>query len=227
MKNAPIAAVFVGPSLSTAVAAHLLPMAEIKIPARRGDIDSEVRAGRKIIVLIDGFLVSSLPPSPQEVARALGAGVAVFGAASLGALRAVELRGMGMRGGGWVYNAYLTRSVVADDEVVTTLSHIDYSATSVPLVRVRYALGEMLARDRISGVFASWLLDAVRSRHYTERTEAFIKEAVDWFGAGATVTEELLCDEFDIKAQDATACLERVRIFAEGLISHGSAPIGL
>ena len=52
-----------------------------------------------MIILIDGWMVQRYPPSPMELYEAMAAGVMVGGAASLGALRAVELGARGCAGG--------------------------------------------------------------------------------------------------------------------------------
>ena len=92
--------VFTGPSLSHAEAATLAK-AEICPPVRSGDLD---RLGdNKAVAIIDGVLEPGLVLSIGEVRRALQRGVKIWGAASLGALRAFQTHSDGMEGSRWVY----------------------------------------------------------------------------------------------------------------------------
>jgi hypothetical protein len=76
-------------------------------PARQGDIWRAVRAHRPAAIgLIDGVFLDAPAVWHREILWALSEGVHVFGAASMGALRAAELDGFGMRGVGRIYAAY-------------------------------------------------------------------------------------------------------------------------
>jgi hypothetical protein len=101
------AVVFTGPTLSPEAAAALLPGATILPPARQGDVFRAVRDLRPVAVgLIDGVFLHEPAVWHREILWALSEGVHVFGAASMGALRAAELSSFGMRGVGRVFAAY-------------------------------------------------------------------------------------------------------------------------
>ena len=100
------AVVFLGPTLPRAEAADLLPATYLP-PARQGDIYRAVRALRPVTVgLVDGRFLDTGAVWHREILWALSQGVHVFGAASMGALRAAELAPFGMRGVGQVFAAY-------------------------------------------------------------------------------------------------------------------------
>ena len=81
-------------------------------PARQGDIWRAVRAHRPVAIgLIDGVFFHEPAVWHREILWALAEGVHVFGAASMGALRAAELEPFGMRGVGRVFAAYPRRSM--------------------------------------------------------------------------------------------------------------------
>ena len=108
--------VFTGPSLAAeAVARHAglicLP------PARQGDILRVARQQPVVIGLIDGVFDGSTAPWHKEILWALQQGIHVFGAASMGALRAAELHPFGMRGVGRIFEAYRDGLLEDDDEV--------------------------------------------------------------------------------------------------------------
>jgi len=69
-------------------------------------------------------------------------GVHVFGAASMGALRAVELDAFGMRGVGWVYQQFRDGTLDRDDEVAVKHGTAveGYRALSEAMVNVRRTL---------------------------------------------------------------------------------------
>ena len=75
----PNAAVFIGPSLPLEEAKQILPDAEYLPPAKRGDLTEAVKAGAKIIVLIDGGFFQDRAVGHREILSALRAGVAVSG----------------------------------------------------------------------------------------------------------------------------------------------------
>ncbi|HJK35420.1 MAG TPA: TfuA-like protein, partial [Methanocorpusculum sp.] len=91
----PNAAVFIGPSLPLEEAKQILLDAEYLPPAKRGDLTEAVRAGAKIIVLIDGVFFQDRAVGHREILSALRAGVAVYGSSSMGALRASEMDTLG------------------------------------------------------------------------------------------------------------------------------------
>src|SRR5436305_8306237 len=81
--------VFVGPSIPLARARLSLPDAEYRPPIRRGDLDGI--APGAVVGVIDGVFAQTLAISPGEIREAIDSGVAVYGAASMGALRAAEV----------------------------------------------------------------------------------------------------------------------------------------
>ncbi|MEM4399700.1 MAG: TfuA domain-containing protein [Candidatus Nitrosocaldus sp.] len=130
--------VFLGPSLSREKAKSILPDAEYRPPARKGDL---LRVGSNSIVgLIDGVFLQDYPPTPIEVYTAIAKGVKVLGAASIGALRAVELERLGMVGIGKIFRLYKEGKIEGDDEVAVTFDSRDYSLHSDALIDIRYTL---------------------------------------------------------------------------------------
>lgn len=99
--------IFAGPTLrADAVEAHL-PGAILLPPARQGDILRAMdRHNPSAIGIIDGFFEQTPAVWHKEILWALTHGIAVYGAASMGALRAAELEPFGMVGVGRVFEAY-------------------------------------------------------------------------------------------------------------------------
>ena len=138
--------VFVGPTLPATEVAKLLPSATVCPPIAVGDTLRALRRRGKArprrIAIIDGFFERMAAVWHKELLLALEAGVEVWGAASMGALRAAELAPWGMRGVGAIYRGFATGKLVADDEVA--VAHLPaeygYRTTSVALVDLRDAV---------------------------------------------------------------------------------------
>src|SRR5262245_8594564 len=112
-------AVFLGPSLPREQARAILE-ARYEPPARMGDI-YRILGDVRAVVLIDGVFHSVPAVWQREILDALAEGVPVYGASSMGALRAAELYTYGMVGIGTVFGWYRDGIIDADDEV--TLLH--------------------------------------------------------------------------------------------------------
>jgi len=150
--------VYVGPTLAADEVRRMLPDADVRGPVAVGDvlrvvegqgartggartrtrgIGREPRVGR--IAIIDGYFERMAAVWHKELLLAIEAGIEVWGAASMGALRAAELAPFGMRGVGTIYERFARGELVADDEVA--VAHLPaeygYRATSVALVDLR------------------------------------------------------------------------------------------
>ncbi|RMF30041.1 MAG: TfuA-related McrA-glycine thioamidation protein, partial [Candidatus Nitrosothermus koennekii] len=132
--------IFLGPSLSIKKAREAFPFAEYRSPARKGDIlRIATRHESNFIGLIDGVFLQDYPPTPIEVYTALSRGVKIIGAASIGAVRAVELEKFGMIGVGKIFRLYKSGKLEDDDEIAVTFTN-DYKLQSEALIDIRYTL---------------------------------------------------------------------------------------
>jgi hypothetical protein len=134
----------------------------------RGDIPTRYDG---TVIIIDGEFGQSLSVSPNEILRLLDGGTRVIGASSMGALRAAELYQFGMEGCGWVFEAYRSGRIEADDEVALAYSPLGLQPLTVPLVNVRYWLEQLQAAGHIDPNRARWLLGRARRVFYEDRTE--------------------------------------------------------
>jgi hypothetical protein len=161
--------VFLGPSLAVDTARDHLAAAYAP-PVRRGDLARHVAAGAKRLAIVDGEFAQSLSVSIVEIREALAAGVEVWGASSMGALRAAECHVLGMRGVGWIYEEYRTGALQADDEVALMLDPETLAPLTVPLVNVRWALACAVAEAVVDGAEAAGLFELARSLPFDRRT---------------------------------------------------------
>ncbi|MFY3741497.1 MAG: hypothetical protein HMLIMOIP_001953 [Candidatus Nitrosomirales archaeon] len=135
--------IFLGPSLSMQKAKEIFPLADYRPPARKGDFLKIANEENDVgfVGFIDGVFLQDYPPTPIEVYSLLQKNnVTVAGAASLGALRAVELEKFGMIGIGRIFQLYKSGRLESDDEVAVTFSDQDYKLQSEALIDIRYTL---------------------------------------------------------------------------------------
>ena len=175
--------VYLGPSLPIDKARAILPNAIFRPPAKQGDIVTDlVNLSPNRIILIDGVFRENLSPWHKELVYALQyPGVkAVYGAASMGALRAAELDFLGMIGVGRVYGWYRDSVTEDDSEVALSFATREgpdgpiYYPQSVPLVDIRAGVEHYereFGSDPIAG-HAREFLEAMRKVFYMDRTPA-------------------------------------------------------
>ncbi len=168
--------VFAGPSLAADAILARLPGAAVMPPVACGDVYrlvAQVRPRR--IAIIDGYFERMAAVWHKELLFALEAGTEVWGAASMGALRAAELEAFGMRGVGRVfahYRAAARAGRLSDDDEVAILhgpAERGYAAMSVALVDLRFALAGAVRGRALTAAHAARLLARAKARPYRER----------------------------------------------------------
>ena len=162
--------VFVGPSLPVSTAQALLPDATYLPPIRRGDLVAALKERPAIIGIIDGQFLHSLAVSPLEIFAALHGGTTVLGAASMGALRAVEMSRFGMIGVGTIFRWFRDRRLVAEDELAVAYDPDTGSALSDALVNMRYAFSRAVAENVMHRDTRRALIRIARGLYFPDRT---------------------------------------------------------
>ncbi|MEM1244397.1 MAG: TfuA-like protein, partial [Pseudomonadota bacterium] len=164
--------VFLGPSLSLDQARTLLPQACFLPPLRCGDLLQALRLMPKIILIIDGHFEHCAAVWHKEILFALQQGIQVYGASSMGALRAAELQRFGMQGIGKIFNAYSSGELNDDDEVA--VAHLSaqqhYQCLSEAMVDIRATIDSACKQEILSITTANLITDAAKKLFYPERT---------------------------------------------------------
>jgi hypothetical protein len=218
--------VFLGPSLPATQANALLPGATFLPPARQGDVYRAVRDYRpSTIGLIDGVFATVPAVWHREILWAMAeARVRVFGAASMGALRAAELDVFGMVGIGKIYGSYCSGYYAPfydpfedDDEVA--ICHGPFEAGCVPVSDAMVDLRETLAVAAKIGIVSvgarDMLVKELKCLHFPERSLArLIAEAeARLFAEGAALAAWLRNGHaVSQKQRDAEALLRQLSI---------------
>jgi len=212
--------VFVGPTLSLGDAQQALPGAEFLAPARRGDVYRACLTRPWGIAVIDGYFEHQLSIWHKEVLWALASGVRVYGAASMGALRAAELEDFGMIGVGSIFTRYRDGQLEDDDEVVVAHAPAvqGYVPVSVAMVNIRATLERAGHLEIASPQTIARLIELSKRTFYPERSlRALVQRAprgelpVDELERLSAWLETLPRQGVDVKAADALELLRRIR----------------
>ncbi|HEX7032307.1 MAG TPA: TfuA-like protein [Nitrososphaera sp.] len=171
--------IFLGPSLSHEKARKIFD-ADYRAPAKKGDF-LRLAADPKVTMVgfVDGVFLQDYPPTPIEVYQLVRKpGVLLAGAASLGALRAVELEKFGMVGIGKVFQLYKSGKVNADDEVAVTFAQEgdDYRLQSEAMIDIRYNLFLSHKKGIISKKAKIALARVAKEIYFPHRNYAHIVE---------------------------------------------------
>jgi hypothetical protein len=202
--------VFVGPSLRDLSPWRHRGMT-FRAPAKCGDVLQAAIRRPAAIGLIDGYLETAPAPWHKELLFALSQGIAIFGAASIGALRAAEMAPFGMVGIGRIYEQYRRGALEADDEVAVLHGPAEagYPVLTQPLVNIRATLELARASGALADQDAATILAAARALFYKDRTWPVILAAAAAAGfAHAQCGDWLRENCVDQKALDAAAMIE-------------------
>jgi len=204
--------VYLGPSLDRKTAKQLLPHAHYHPPVRCGDVVSLLRLSPKKIIIIDGFYESVPAVWHKEILLAIELGVAVWGAASIGALRAAELYQLGMQGFGQIFHQFKTGVLTDDDEVAVL--HGDeqngFVAINDSMVNIRYTCQEAVEKEIISNEIKDRLIAYCKEQFYPYRSlmNAATQLSSDDPQIGSTFIPWLRIHGLvDLKRQDAITVL--------------------
>ncbi len=214
--------VFLGPSLPLDRAREILPDGDFRPPARQGDIYSVVVNERPdAIGIIDGVFLDVLSTWHKEILFALSEGIAVYGAASMGALRAAECARYGMIGVGRIYQWYASGELERDDEVAVSHSTAEfgYRPLSEPLVTIRATLAAAEQRGLLTTGESAAMIDAAAALHFPQRSWQSVLAASGVAPATATRIQHFVrTSRVDQKALDARELLTV-------LANRGDAPV--
>ena len=210
--------VFLGPTMPVDAARRILD-AEYLPPAGRGDVLRAMALRPRAIAIVDGYFDTVPSVWHKEILVAMQRGVHVFGAASMGALRAAELHPFGMVGIGQVYEWYRDGTIDADDEVAVAHGPAEFAFArlSDSLVDIRDACNAAESAGIISRETAAALVSLARADHYVERSLRRTLNAARECGGDALQLEamELFVGRArpGVKERDARMLLETLARF--------------
>jgi hypothetical protein len=153
-------------------------------------------------------------PWHKEILYALQEGVQVFGAASMGALRAAECAEFGMVGIGAVYERYRSGELTEDAAVAQLHApeEMDYLPLSEALVNVEATIEHFRKMQAVSQAEAEALDRSARALFFKDRTyPRILSEAgLDRGARGVEIAELIRRSKVNVKRDDALLLLEHL-----------------
>jgi hypothetical protein len=177
--------IFTGPTLTAAEAKRVLDAVYLP-PAAHGDVYRATlrQPPPRIIGIIDGYFHSAPAVRHKEILWAMAQGIHVFGAASIGALRAADLASYGMVGVGAIFESFHAGLLEDDDEVA--VSHapagLDFFAVSEAMVDIRATMAAALGFDIVSTGLHDAVITSAKRRHFAQRSYAEVLRDVERTG---------------------------------------------
>lgn len=208
--------IFLGPSLprNEARTIHAGDTVEYLPPVAMGDLYTLVRTRARPgdrIAIIDGLFEQVPAVWHKEVLFALQEGIVVYGASSMGALRASELHPFGMRGIGRIFEAYRDGTIEDDDEVVVAHATGDqgYRALSSAMVSLRFGLSQLRDAGVIDAKQCAHLTQHAKAQHYSARSWAatFAEARAQGMNEQVLTALRQMAAHYDAKADDARTLL--------------------
>ena len=180
-------------------------------PIQRGDLAQALKQHPDIIGIIDGVFHQNSAVGHKEILNVMKNGVKVYGASSMGALRASELDTLGMTGIGYVYNQYASGEVDSDDDVAVMLDSETLQPLSEPLINMKYVFTNAVSEGIISDSQKDELLTITKKTFYPKRTYAktLADSNLDNDTKGKLI--DFIRESPDIKKEDAKELLETIK----------------
>ena len=212
--------IFLGPTLAVETARQELDAIYLP-PAAHGDIYRATlrQPPPRAIGLIDGYFRQQPAVRHKEILWAMSQGIHVFGAASMGALRAAELADFGMNGVGRIFESLRDGTIEDDDEVAVDHgpAEVNYLALNDAMVDIRVTFAAAVAEGIVEKATESALVGIAKQLFFTERTYATILEQAHHAGLPDTDVKELRLwlptNRRSQKCADAIALLSAIREF--------------
>jgi hypothetical protein len=210
--------VFLGPTLGWDEARCELD-AQFCPPAAVGDVYRVASRKPRAIGIVDGFFERMPSVWHKEILWAMSEGIHVFGAASMGALRAAELADFGMEGIGRIFSAFRSGEIEDDDEVAVAHADVEhgYRPASEAMVNIRATLAAASAQAVIADATRARLEGIAKELFYWDRS--YDRVARGGLEAGLpsgeidALRKWLPHGRIDAKREDALAMLRAMRPF--------------
>jgi hypothetical protein len=172
--------------------------------------------GATALGAIDGYFETTPTVWHDEILFALDRGIPVYGAASIGALRAAELHIYGMQGVGRIFEWYRDGVLIDDDEVAVLHgpAELGFVCLTEPMVNIRASVQRAVELQIIDISTASEIVTIVKSTFYKNRTREYIFRHLNRrilpFRATCQIEHIFLSSFIDLKRLDSRLMIERI-----------------
>jgi hypothetical protein len=184
-------------------------------PVVHGDLYQLRLAPGDAVLIIDGLYQHRAPVRHKEILSLCATGVPVYGAASIGALRASELSGLGMSGLGRVFGWYRDGRLNSDADVALIHGDADvgFRAFTYAMVSILDVCAGLLRAGQLNAQAVAAAAEIARSVHFTERSAAALLAAARKCGhepVMRAVTTALADPGNDVKHRDAETAIRTI-----------------
>jgi len=199
--------IFAGPTIAHEEVTNIIECRCLP-PIAHGDILRLDLETVTAIGIIDGYFEGAPSVWHKEILYAMSQGVHVYGAASMGALRAAELNIFGMQGVGKIFEWYRDLVIEDDDEVAVSHGPVEsgYMTASEPMVNIRKSLGLALEKELLDEDQFSVLIERAKSAFYKQRNWESLLSGAQW----SALLDWLKTNRVNLKKEDATAMLKKM-----------------
>ena len=184
----------------------------VRGPAQMADVEHAVGDGATAIGIVDGHYQQVGAVWHKEILLALSQGVAVYGAASMGALRAAECEAFGMVPVGSIARRYCTGELYDDADVALTNgpAELGFPPLTEPMVDVEATAAHLVARHLVSPSGAAAIIAGARKLFFADRTPEAIFEHID-IPRAERLRELYLAHRISQKTADALELLDLLK----------------
>ena len=182
-----------------------------KRPIKRGDIGLALKENPDIIGIIDGIFHQNSAVGHKEILEAINRGIKVYGASSMGALRASELDSLGMTGIGYCYEQYANGIIDSDDDVAVMLDSDSLEPLSIPLISMRYVFTEAVNKNIITDDEKEELLKIAKDEFYPQRNYAQTLSKSPLDNDKKSELIDFIRTSPDIKKEDAKKLISHIK----------------
>lgn len=182
-----------------------------KRPIQRGDLNIALKETPDIIGIIDGVFHQSSAVGHKEILAVMKKGIKVYGASSMGALRASELDSLGMIGIGYVYSQYASGEVDSDDDVAVMLDSQTFEPLSEPLINMKYIFTNAADENIITDDEKYELLAIAKKTFYPKRNYAQTLSQSSLESDKKNKLIDFIRQSPDIKKEDAKKLIKEIK----------------
>ena len=182
-----------------------------KRPIKRGDLGLALKENPDIIGIIDGVFHQNSAVGHKEILEVINQGVDVYGASSMGALRASELDSLGMTGIGYCYEQYASGAVDSDDDVAVMLDGDTLEPLSIPLISMRYVFTNAVEEGIITENQKDELLKIAKDEYYPNRNYAQTLSKSGLSDDEKSDLIDFIRQSDDIKKEDAKKLISHIK----------------
>lgn len=180
-------------------------------PIQRGDLIHALKENPDIIGIIDGVFHQNSAVGHREILDVMKRGIEVYGASSMGALRASELDSLGMHGIGYVYEQYASGKVISDDDVAVMLDSETLEALSEPLINMDYVFTNAANENIITSEQKDELIRIAKETYYPKRNYAQTLSQSSLNDDEKKKLIDFIRESKDIKKEDAKLMIATIK----------------